>query len=142
MLMSVHMGFHFSVEAIEELVEAAICANRRYQDFAHADLLEAGEVVGKLARRRHDSLHVAAGLRPSIRKSYIDAMTDRESFERFSGARHNFLDPCEPLRDLLGLHPRAMPSVAEFNRAPACALTDAADPDRNVPRRRPWSEAH
>src|ERR1039457_2877526 len=92
-LAKLQMGSHFGIEAIHELVQPAIGANRSNQYLADADLLETHQVVRELARRCHDALHVAASLGPFIGKAHIHAMTDRESLERLSDPRRDFFYP-------------------------------------------------
>src|SRR5277367_6782649 len=140
------LGADFAVEAIEELVERLgeerVIAERGYQQLVDADCGEAIEVVGDFGGRRQDAFDVAARLGPFRGEAQVHAMAYREAVEVAAAAGGQLANPSDALGDLLGLHPRPVPSVTQLDGAADCAPTRASNPNRDVARGRTRSEAH
>ena len=121
----------FGFEAVEEFCEW-VAAEWAYQDFVYTDCGEAVQVVGDFGGGCQDAFDVAAGVGPFWREAQVHAVTYREAVEVAAAACGEFANPSDTLRDLVGIHPRSMPSVAQLDGAADCATAGASDPDRNV----------
>jgi len=68
--------------------------------------------------RRQDTFDVSSGLGPFRREANVHAMTYREAIQTAAAALREVANPSDPLRNLVRIHPRTMPSVTEFDCSP------------------------
>src|SRR6266481_2706605 len=135
------MRTDLGVETIQKFVER-IAADWAHQYFVDSDRGEAIQIVREFSGRRQDTFDVTSGLGPFRREANVHAMTYREAIHTAAAALREIANPSDPLRNLVGIHPRTMPSVTEFDCSPHRALADTTDPDWNRAGQRTRPEAH
>ena len=111
------MRTDLGVETIEKFVER-FAADWAHQYFVDAKSGESVQIIRELSGRRQDTFDVSSGVGPFRGEANVHAMTDSEAVEAAAAPLSEFANPSDPLRDLVRIHPRAMPSVAELDCAP------------------------
>jgi hypothetical protein len=119
------------VEAVQERIQMRRTNQRHDHQFHDTQVGEAVQVFGELARWRQRSFEIAAGLYPTFGETEVDAMGDREALEAAAPGPGDFLKPAQALREPIGVHARAVITVAQFDRAGGRAAAESAHPDWN-----------